>query len=340
MTAIDDSYLKKIGITVTDLMFAVTLKCNRRCAHCYVGNEWLDTGISFTYEDAVQILDWSGSAGLSRLSILGGEPVLHEKISELILKAQKYEIEEKRLVTNGVTLGFFDITKIRPHHLNHIAMSFEGYTADIHNTIRGAGTFNAAMKTLVTLLQDGFDIKITYTVTGFNLSTVRQALKLFHDLGIREVNISSVGMIGNATRHPELAVSPRDWVEFYKDMHNLSGLAGMKLRIPPRFYTAGVQGEPKKFYDDLIQGAYTPFRDGSRLVIYPNGRVYVFSDLTCRYYHVCMYKQGDFCATPDNTQLLKWQREIHHPSPATKLQEMASEGYIPLPASYKVFIQY
>lgn len=149
---IDDSYLELLGINVKDLMFAVTFLCNCRCKHCYVGSEWLNSATSFSREEAIRIVDHFARDGLERLTFLGGEPLLYPYITDLVVLTRDYDIKEKRIATNGLDTGFLDLDRIKPNDLDHISFSFEGHIPELHEYIRGDGTFEKTLTTMEKLL--------------------------------------------------------------------------------------------------------------------------------------------------------------------------------------------
>ncbi|MFA5025734.1 MAG: 4Fe-4S cluster-binding domain-containing protein, partial [Candidatus Shapirobacteria bacterium] len=71
---IDDSELIANQIVVRDLMFFASLSCNLRCKTCYVGNKWLNSGLSFSKEEGLSLIHHFATRGLDRLTFLGGEP--------------------------------------------------------------------------------------------------------------------------------------------------------------------------------------------------------------------------------------------------------------------------
>ncbi len=342
MFNIDNSFLKDNRINVEDLMFAVTFTCNRRCKHCYISSDWLNTKSEFCLNEAKALINSFGREGLSRVTILGGEPFLYSKINNLIVFLQNYNIAEKRIATNGQELKYFNFDEIQPDHLDHISFSFEGHNSELHDDIRGAGSFGNAISNMNTFMEKGFNVRVTFTVTAKNLPYVKDAVYFFKSRGISELNFHLISMIGNAEKHPELHVRPDEWVSLYSDMHGLRNLSGMTLRIPPMYVTEDEYEELKLAgYRNLMAGSYSTGRQGHRILIYPNGRVYVSCDLTGTDYHIAEYSNGKFYPNINSkNELSVWKMNMDHPSLSAKLRKLNNNGYIPLSVSYKKTLSY
>ena len=338
---IDTSLFKDLGIDVKDLMIAVTFHCSRRCIHCSLGNDWLDTDQYFDYDDLVDLVGTFSRSGLDRLSILGGEPFLYPWISDFILKIQDFPIKERRIVTSGWSLGYFDMNVVKPNYLNHISISFEGHTSNLHDQIRGIGTFRKAMHTMDKLRENGFKVFVVYTVTSHNLSSVCDAVAFFNKIGIEEINFHMVSLTGNAAIHKELLVQPAEWVTLFERLTRLNKINGIRLRIPKLFVTKEQYDlELARGYHNILLGSYKSPTAGHKILLYPNGRVYTSCDLTGTDYHLAYYEDKVFLPNPNENELTQWHKDMYHPSPAAILRRVDCNGFIPLSVSYKEIIQY
>ncbi len=334
--SIDDSALKERGIEVRDLMFYITLGCNLRCKTCYIGNEWLSSGERFSREEAYLILKHFGEGGLDRLTFLGGEPVTHPNITDLIIQASRYPIKERRMTTNAVDLGFLDLKRLTGDELDHISVSIDGITPDIHERIRGRGTFIKTVENIRRLIIHGFRIHANYTVTGINKHQAAESVKFFGKLGIKEVNFHLVSMIGNAGNNPELYIKPKEWVEIRKKLEAINDVKGITMRIPLMYVT------PEEYQALVNLEAYHPFQSrsyhsntGQRIVLYPNGRVYMSCDLTGTEYNFATFRNGVFSVNSGVNELTLFENNPENPDPSTDLLGINTEGFVRLSISYK-----
>jgi MoaA/NifB/PqqE/SkfB family radical SAM enzyme len=335
---IDDTALTKEGLNVRDLAIYLHTVCNLRCDHCYIGNEWLNQGWSFEKSEAAALLDHFSRDGLDRLTFIGGEPTLYPHLTDLIKQTQQYDIAERRITTNGVTLKYFDEGRLDPDDLDHVSFSFEGHTAELHEDIRGEGTFDPAVENLKHLQERGFETNINYTVTSKNIGSIEQAIAFFGDLGVGEINFHLISMVRNAADNPELAVSPADWLRVRRKLETCSPPEGTELRIPKMFVTP----------DEYEQSDYRPFQEGSyhtdgqrghRIIMYPNGKVYMSADLTGTDYNFAVYEDGAFELSSAPNELSVLERDETITDPSAHLLDKQTDGLIPVSVSYKEIIE-
>ena len=79
----------------------VTLACNFRCPYCYMGFESHQPALSDqVLRDSIR---QAKELGARRIILLGGEPMLHPKIQELIQYIRSLDLEIE-LFTNGVLM--------------------------------------------------------------------------------------------------------------------------------------------------------------------------------------------------------------------------------------------
>lgn len=91
--------MKGPGFFPTELIFAVTDKCNLHCPHCYVTRRNLDINL----EDARNFLKSCKNTPIERIGFSGGEPFLNlEFITEIVKEAISQDLMFDRIITNGV----------------------------------------------------------------------------------------------------------------------------------------------------------------------------------------------------------------------------------------------
>ena len=71
--------------------FFLTNRCNLRCTYCFVVDEKIDRrtlSAEFTREEAFRFVDEFYALGTRMMFLLGGEPLLHKHIGEILRKYQ------------------------------------------------------------------------------------------------------------------------------------------------------------------------------------------------------------------------------------------------------------
>lgn len=333
---IDDLELVKSRLLIKDLMLFITLSCDLRCKICYLGNNWLNSNSTFPDITIYSLINHFGQKGLDRLTLLGGEPLLHPHITEFILFSQKYPIKQKRLTTNAQTLSNLDFNRLTGKELDHISVSFDGISAKTHDKIRGPGTFIKAIENSKILIKHGFKLHATYTVTSLNKHEVLETPNFFSKIGFSCVNYHLISMIGNAKNHPELYIEPTQWITIRDQLLGLTKPHGITLRVPLMYVT-------KDQYQKLLQKkSYHPFQrrsyhssEGQRLVVYPNGKIYMSCDLTGTEYNFATFKNNKFHLLSNINELSLIKQNPEEPDPSSVLLGLDNKNLVRLSISYK-----
>src|SRR5262245_9146526 len=93
---------------LSTLRLSVTDRCNLRCHYCMPEDEyiWLPKDDLLTFEETVRLADLFGAAGVRRLRVTGGEPLLRRDLPSLIaMLAARPWVQDLALTTNGVLLA-------------------------------------------------------------------------------------------------------------------------------------------------------------------------------------------------------------------------------------------
>jgi cyclic pyranopterin phosphate synthase len=121
-----------LGRPLRNLRLSVTDRCNLRCSYCMPEAEyvWLPRQDILQFEEMSTLIDVFTRAGVDRVRLTGGEPLLRRDIPELVrMIARKPAIRDLALTTNGVMLADF----ARPLHragLHRLTVSLDTLRAD------------------------------------------------------------------------------------------------------------------------------------------------------------------------------------------------------------------
>jgi cyclic pyranopterin phosphate synthase len=90
------------------LRLSVTDRCNLRCSYCMPEAEyvWLPRQDLLQYEEMSALIDVFARAGVEKVRLTGGEPLLRRDLPQLVeMIARKPSITDLALTTNGVALA-------------------------------------------------------------------------------------------------------------------------------------------------------------------------------------------------------------------------------------------
>ena len=128
MTAVRDLF----GRPLNNLRLSVTDRCNLRCSYCMPEAEyvWLPREDILHFEELSTLVDVFARAGVNRVRLTGGEPLLRRNLDELIaMIVRKPSIHDVALTTNGVMLAE-QASALRGAGLHRITVSLDTLQPD------------------------------------------------------------------------------------------------------------------------------------------------------------------------------------------------------------------
>ncbi len=157
---------------VQEVWLHVTDRCNLACPMCYFqadktppGDRCLTTG------EVRRVIEIISKTRPRQVIISGGEPLLRHDLPEL-LDALKEHGQRVWLLTNG-TLLTPAVCRWLLRRVDHISVSLDGTTAAVHERMRGQGTFDAVLRGIRALQEEGFSqVGIIPTIRRDNLSEI------------------------------------------------------------------------------------------------------------------------------------------------------------------------
>ena len=123
MFLLSDSFGRKYDY----LRISVTDRCNFRCLYCMGedGVEDISHSDLMSYEEIISFVEHLIPAGLKKVRITGGEPLVRKGIEKLIIKLSKLSgLEDIALTTNGSLLKDF-LRKVPPGTLKRVNISLD-----------------------------------------------------------------------------------------------------------------------------------------------------------------------------------------------------------------------
>jgi cyclic pyranopterin phosphate synthase len=102
------SVIDALGRPLRSLRVSVTDRCNLRCHYCMPEDEyvWLPREDVLTFEEIARLVDLFGHAGVDRVRLTGGEPLLRRDLPDLVeMLAQRAWLRDLALTTNGLMLA-------------------------------------------------------------------------------------------------------------------------------------------------------------------------------------------------------------------------------------------
>lgn len=154
----------------------VTDRCNLKCRYCprldRERMKELDTAL------LCRLIDDLVAGGMRFCAITGGEPLLRNDIGIIIR-----HVKSAGIVCTLATNGWFVPDKIDDlAHLDSISISLDG-PMDIHDSLRGWGSFEKAMDAVRILVSRGIKTDLTMVLNRANVDQVERMADLARDIG-------------------------------------------------------------------------------------------------------------------------------------------------------------
>lgn len=158
----------------------ITYKCNLKCDKCNSNKDYLPENELKTGE-IIKILDDAKKSGFFIYHICGGEPLLREDISEILIHAKN-----KGFVTYMNTNGTFlkeKIEQISPH-LDFCSVSIDG-SENTHDRLRGCkGAYKKTIEGIKKAKKLGLKMKIISTLEQANVNEIEELSELSKKLNM------------------------------------------------------------------------------------------------------------------------------------------------------------
>lgn len=201
-------FVDRMGRGLRDLRISVTDRCNFRCTYCmpeekYHRNfKFLPTDQRLKFSEIVRLTRLFASAGVRKLRITGGEPLLRPALADLIGDLRALPgIEEIALTTNGILLAQH-AAGLKAAGLDRVTVSLDALDERTFRRMNGGrGSVDRVFEGINAALEaDLTPIKINAVVQrGVNDHAVPGLLERFRGSGIivRLIEFMDVGNINH-----------------------------------------------------------------------------------------------------------------------------------------------
>lgn len=183
------------------VLWELTDACNLNCRHCFSACG-KNRSTYWDYAAALHLIDELAALKVFTLTLSGGEPLLHPRLSELIAYASERHLGI-RLATNGTLVTDDFLKEIKPHNLLSAQVSIDGL-ASTHDVFREqSGSFQQAIEALQRFIAAGLYTVMTVTVSKKNHLQIPALIEIAEELGVSAIKISACAPLGRARNQTE-----------------------------------------------------------------------------------------------------------------------------------------
>ena len=208
MRVLENSPVDRLGRSLRDLRISVTDRCNFRCTYCMPEEKYhrhfkfLTTEQRLDFEEILRLTRLFAVAGVRKLRITGGEPLLRPALGDLIGDLRELPgIEEIALTTNGILLAQH-AAGLKAAGLDRVTVSLDAIDKKVFREMSGGrGGLSRVFDGINAALEAGLTpVKVNAVVQrGINDHLVPDLLERFRGTGVivRLIEYMDVGNINH-----------------------------------------------------------------------------------------------------------------------------------------------
>ena len=183
--------------TPRSLSLEITARCNLRCRYCYFFNNPEVVYRDLPTDDWIQFFDELGTLGVMGVVLAGGEPFIREDLPALVEGIVRNRMRYSFLSNGGLIDEGIAAFIAGTGRCDHVQVSVDGSCAEVHDSCRGQGSFDGAVRGIRILQRHGIHLGVRVTIHRNNVDDLDNIARfLLEDLGISDFGTNSAGYMG------------------------------------------------------------------------------------------------------------------------------------------------
>ena len=340
---IDDKLFQYYNGRVKQIFLYLTDECQLRCRQClYKPNLTFQMKRKdIPFQNVINLMEDFHELGAQKVTFMGGEPFLYlgdyHYLLDLIKEAKRIGYTYIRADTNGQNdVKCYSDELLR--ELNDLSFSIDGFTEEINDSLRGAGSFNKCVAAIKTAVDNKCNVELTTCVHPAMLLKygdeygIEKMIRFGDSLGAKAINFHVLfkhGFPMDTWTGEDTANEPIEWIRVRDRIQ--SDKYKIKVRIPTQFITKEEFDSRPNYY------AYCPVKLGERALIHPDGQIRVCSGLIASKY--CIGHYNDYSMYWENSVLNEsLDHKLNDATPCTNQSKCKEYGdFVPVCFSFKPY---
>jgi MoaA/NifB/PqqE/SkfB family radical SAM enzyme len=209
------------------IQWHLTERCNLRCTHCYQAGsrraELRLAEIEAVIDEIAHMLgEWEKTYGLTfapSFNITGGEPFLRPDLFTILadIIGRGFAVF---VLSNGTLIDAATADGLARLGVGGVQVSIEG-PAELHDGIRGPGSFEAALAGTRNLVAAGIAVTWNVTISQLNAPKVEEIAPLAAAIGVRRLGFSRLVPAGRGEELRNAMLAPSEVGEVYRQLFSL-----------------------------------------------------------------------------------------------------------------------
>ncbi|RLE62923.1 MAG: radical SAM protein [Thermoprotei archaeon] len=213
---------------LSGIIWLITRKCNLSCIHCYVADRFKQ---ELSTEECLRILREAAELDVRFVGLTGGEPlIVFDKTRKIVEEAYRLGISTS-IQTNG-TLIDRTIAEWLANYDVFTYVSLDGPTEEIHDAVRGKGTWSRTIRGIELLSKLDVEFTIVMAVSKINYKYASSLIELAENLGACSAAVIPVIRAGRARSN--ITLNSREWITVLRKVSEYAN----ELRFPLSIWCA------------------------------------------------------------------------------------------------------
>jgi SynChlorMet cassette radical SAM/SPASM protein ScmE len=175
----------------------ITARCNLRCRYCYFFNNKAVEYRDLPAGEWLTFFDELGSLGVMKVILAGGEPFIREDLTVLLDGIVRNRMRFSFLSNGALIDDEIAAYLARTGRCEYVQISIDGSCAEIHDSCRGKGSFEGALRGIRTLQRHQIFVAVRVTIHKNNVHDLENiAHFLLDELGLPDFGTNSAGYMG------------------------------------------------------------------------------------------------------------------------------------------------
>ena len=269
-----DYYDTNISLPVPlKIQWKMTMKCNLRCKHCYLGEL---PNYCLSDDKLMDIAEEINKFGVMEVTLTGGEIFTVPCIERIIQYFYDNEVKMV-LFTNAILSSKHKefLSSLDNKDLIKFIVSVDG-TKDAHEDIRGKGTYDVTLKNIKMLSELGYNVSVNMVLNKTNYKTLFDLVGELNNVGVNNLQLSELIPMGTATK--DMCMQQED----FKQLQVIFKRINDKYKTSNIYFTTEDNDEQREIYllneDKILNFGQEKWKCGAGL---GKGTILYNGDVVC-----------------------------------------------------------
>ena len=214
---------------------SLTNRCNLKCEYCYASagdNEYKVEEL--TFDNYSKLFNQMDDMNIHRISLSGGEPFSRSDFFDILEEAGKHKFAII-INSNGTMITEQIAKQLVQYRFDRICITIDGSCEEVHDAIRGKGSFLKAIEGIKNLQKFGLPVSTLFTLNKKNIDDLIDSIKLNEALGIRYMSVMVMCPTGRAASG-DLLITKKRWYPIFLKLSEMKEKNEISLNfkiVPP-----------------------------------------------------------------------------------------------------------